>query len=124
MVDTSASTSSSPHAFIESDRVEGTVVYSAAGERVGTIKRLIIDKVSGQVTYAVTFFGGFLGLGAESHTIPWSRLRYDTDRHGYSTDLTEQEIRGAPEFSREDILGMSGHARDALSGYYNLPFVE
>jgi PRC-barrel domain protein len=124
MVNTLTPMTPPQHPFIESDSVEGTVVYSPAGERIGTIKRLIIDKVSGQVTYAVTVFGGFLGLGAESHTIPWNRLWYDTGQHGYRTDITEQEIRSAPEFSREDILGMPGHARDALSDHYKLPLVE
>jgi hypothetical protein len=40
---------SSEHPFIESDRVEGTVVYDAQGDHIGTIERLMIEKVSGQV---------------------------------------------------------------------------
>src|SRR6516162_10820432 len=42
-----------------------------AGKRIGTIRRLVIEKVSGHVVYAVTAFGGSLGVGAEIHTIPW-----------------------------------------------------
>jgi len=38
---------------ISSDRVEGTNVYNAAGDKLGTIDDLVIDKVSGQVRYAV-----------------------------------------------------------------------
>jgi hypothetical protein len=33
-----------PKPLIESDRVEGTAVYEAGGERIGTIKRLISRK--------------------------------------------------------------------------------
>ena len=43
--------------LIESDRVEGTTVYDAGGERLGTIKRLMIEKVSGRVVYAVVTLG-------------------------------------------------------------------
>jgi len=50
------------HPLIESDHVEGTEVYDASGKRIGTIKRLVIEKVSGHVVYAVTALGGFLGL--------------------------------------------------------------
>jgi hypothetical protein len=58
--------------LIESDRVEGTTVYDPSGNNMGSIKRLMIEKINGKVAYAVMSFGGFLGLGAEEHTIPWS----------------------------------------------------
>src|SRR3954468_435760 len=102
------------HPFIESDRVEGTVVYSADGDRVGTIRRLVIEKVNGQVAYAVTSIGRYFNLEHEEHTIPWKRLRYDPARHGYVVDVTEAELRAAPEFTREDVIGHSTEARDEL----------
>src|SRR4051812_39668631 len=81
---TPADTSSVPsHPLIESDHIEGTAVYDASGKRIESIKRLVIEKVSGHVVYAVTAFGGFLGLGAETHTIPWEQLHYDTALGGY-----------------------------------------
>ena len=60
--------------LIESDRVEGTAVYDPQGNHLGSIKRLMIEKISGRVAYAVMAFGGFLGLGEEEHTIPWDKL--------------------------------------------------
>ena len=108
------------HPFIESDRVEGTNVYSLDGDHIGTIKRLVIEKVSGQVMYAVTSLGRFLNLEREEHTIPWKRLRYDINRNGYVTDLTEAELRDAPEFTREDILGHSAQAREELDSHFGL----
>ena len=39
--------------LIGSDKVEGTAVYDANGERMGTIKRVMLEKRSGQVSYAV-----------------------------------------------------------------------
>ncbi len=75
----SSSTSAKP--LIESDRVEGTTVYGAGGERIGTIKRLMIEKISGRVAYAVVEFG-FWEIGEDDHTIPWSKLEYDTSLGG------------------------------------------
>ena len=60
--------------LIESDRVEGTAVYDPQGKHLGSIKRLMIEKISGKVAYAVMSFGGFLGMGEDEHTIPWSKL--------------------------------------------------
>ncbi len=44
--------------LIESDRVEGTTVYDPNGNSIGSIKRLMIEKISGHVAYAVMSFGG------------------------------------------------------------------
>jgi hypothetical protein len=94
----------SPKPVIESDRVEGTRVYDRDGNQIGTIRRLLIEKVSGRVLYVDVTFGGFLGLGTQHHTIPWEKLRYDTALGGYRTEVTEEQIRGAPAFYREDQL--------------------
>jgi len=68
--------------LIESDRVEGTAVYDPQGNHLGSIKRLMIEMISGKVAYAVMSFGGFLGMGEDEHTIPWSKLDYDTSLGG------------------------------------------
>jgi sporulation protein YlmC with PRC-barrel domain len=82
--------------LIESDRVEGTYVYDPNGKHIGTIKRLMIDKINGKVAYALMSFGGILGMGAEEHTIPWDKLNYDTSLGGYRTEITEDQLQGAP----------------------------
>lgn len=86
------------HGLIERDRVEGTVVYGADGQRIGTISRLAIEKISGKVAYAVMSFGGFFGIAADVRTIPWSKLAYDAGCGGYRTDITESELRDAPGY--------------------------
>jgi len=65
-------------ALIGSDKVEGTDVYNARGEHMGSIERVMIDKRSGQVAYAVLSFGGFLGIGSDYYPVPWAALTYDT----------------------------------------------
>src|SRR5215212_7245240 len=112
-------TSSAPsHPLIESDHIEGTAVYDANGKRIGTIKRLVIEKVSGHVAYAVTTFHSFLGVGSETHTIPWEQLHYDTTLHGYHVTITQEQLRKAPEFSRGDEALLSGHERQQLRDFY------
>jgi sporulation protein YlmC with PRC-barrel domain len=113
-----ASQSSPPHPLVESDQIHGTAVYDATGKRIGTIRRLVIEKVSGQVVHAVTAFGGFPGLGADIYTIPWERLHYDAALGGYRTDITESQLQNAPEFSREDRSLLSHQQRKDLNEYY------
>jgi hypothetical protein len=107
--------------LIESDRVEGTTVYDAAGNNIGSIKRLMIEKISGRVAYAVMSFGGFLGMGAEEHAVPWNKLTYDTSLGGYRTDITEQQLRAAPAFSRDRSFDWNDRAREEeLHQYYGV----
>ncbi len=82
--------------LVSSSDVNGTEVFSREGSSIGTIDHLMIDKQSGKVAYAVMGFGGFLGLGEEHHPVPWSKLHYDTTKDGFVTDITEQEVKGAP----------------------------
>lgn len=86
----------SSKSIIESDRVEGTAVFDSRGDQIGTIKRLLIEKTSGRVLYVDVTFGGFLGIGAHHHTIPWDKLSYDREYSAYRTDLTAEQVHGAP----------------------------
>ena len=79
--------------LIGSDKVEGTAVYGADDTKIGSIERVMIDKVSGRVSYAVLSFGGFLGLGDDHYPLPWQSLKYDTSLGGYRTGITETSSR-------------------------------
>jgi hypothetical protein len=87
-----------PHSLIASDRVEGTTVFRSDGKKVGVIERLMIEKVSGKVAYAVLTFGGVLRIGRKHLPVPWERLEYSVVHEGYFAHLTEQELAGAPSF--------------------------
>ncbi|WP_430911218.1 PRC-barrel domain-containing protein [Methylobacterium sp. sgz302541] len=81
--------------LIASDKVEGTAVYDPAGERLGSIHNFMVDKVSGQVAYAVIAAGGFLGLGEAYHPLPWRALTYSVELGGYVVDLDRDTLAGA-----------------------------
>jgi hypothetical protein len=82
--------------LIGSDKVEGTAVRHSNGDKVGTIERVMIDKRSGKVAYAVMSFGGFLGIGDEYRALPWSLLKYSEDLDAYELNVTEAQLTGAP----------------------------
>jgi len=85
---------------ISSDRVEGTAVYNTAGDKLGSIDDLMIDKLSGQVRYAVLKFGGFLGMGTDRYPLPWSMLKYDTSKDGYVVPLDKSALDSAPRYAQ------------------------
>lgn len=113
--------SSSAKPLIESDRVEGTDVYGEKGERIGTVKRLMIEKISGRVAYAVIAFGAFRNLHAGDHTIPWGKLRYDTKLGGYLTSITEGDLQKAPHIDSATHDWGSREREEQLHDYYQIP---
>lgn len=105
---------------ISSDRVEGTSVYNAAGDKLGTIDDLMIDKLSGQVRYAVMEFGGFLGMGKDRYPIPWSMLKYDTSQEGYVVPLQKETLEGAPKYADTSIPDYDDQYTASINKYYGL----
>jgi sporulation protein YlmC with PRC-barrel domain len=89
--------------LIDSDRIEGTPVYSRDGERIGTIRRAIIDKANGRIAYLVMTFVESFGVGDVTYVIPWSRISYDRNEGGYRTDITEANLRSATPVAQEDL---------------------
>jgi PRC-barrel domain len=74
------------------DCVEGTPVRGAAGSVIGAIKRVMVDKTSGKVNYAVLSFNASAQIGCKHLTIPWRGLTYDRISATYSLDLAEHEL--------------------------------
>lgn len=104
---------------VSSADVNGTDVFSPIGDHLGRIDHLVIDKVSGNISYAVMTFGGFLGLGASEHPIPWKKLRYDTHLGGYVSDITKAQLEAAPP--RPDDWRANRDYERRNYDYYGIP---
>ena len=107
--------------LIGSDKVEGTAVYGADNQKIGSIQRVMIDKTSGKVSYAVLSFGGFLGIGDDYYPLPWQSLKYDTNLGGYSTGITANQLKGAPKYSNDNSWNRNDPARTrSVNDYYGV----
>lgn len=114
----------SPNTMIASDRVEGTAVYNRAGERLGTVARFMVDKVSGQAEYAVLSFGGLFGIGNRHYPLPWRALTYQPDKGGYVVDVTKEQIDDAPGYDAEGEEPKYDQAyREQVYTYYGFPYI-
>src|ERR1700720_4372344 len=102
-----------PHPLIASDRVEGTAVRRPNGDMIGHIERLMIDKVTGKVSYAVLSFGGFLGMGSNLLPLPWARLNYNTNFEAYQLDIEDDELRGAPSSGADTDFDWGDRSKEA-----------
>jgi sporulation protein YlmC with PRC-barrel domain len=87
--------------LVAAGKVNGTAVYDMKGERLGSVEDIMIDKISGQVNYAILSFGGFLGVGSEYYPLPWRNLTYDTSLGGFRVDVARETLEGAPKYGRD-----------------------
>lgn len=106
---------------ITASRVIGTHVYNTAGDHIGTIEDIMLEKTSNGIMFAVIGFGGFLGIGEKYHAVPWSTLDYDKDQGGYVVPFTKEQLEAAPAYSIDELTRDDGHmARDASYAYYKV----
>lgn len=111
------------YSLIAADKVEGTSVYDAKGEKTGSIHQVMIDKRSGRVTYAVLSFGGFLGIGEKYHPLPWNMLTYDENLSGYIVNLDRERLENAPSYAEDDLAWNDPRFGTTVTEYYG-PFLH
>jgi hypothetical protein len=111
-----------PHRLIASDRVERTAVRRSDGTKVGIIERLMIDKVSGKVAYAVLSFGGFMSIGVKHIPVPWDRMKYGVSLDAYEINLSDEELSSAPSFEADEEFDW-GYRDDVIANlnFYRTP---
>ncbi|QGN55725.1 PRC-barrel domain-containing protein [Novosphingobium sp. Gsoil 351] len=126
MVDTASEKLSPANAakLILASRIEEAPVYNKAGERIGHIADLSIDRVSGEVAFAIMSFGGFLGIGRRFHPLPWSLLHFDVERDGYVVPVERQALVDAPHYDADELRALGGpsykvHYQEVV-GYYGI----
>ena len=106
--------------LISADKVVGTSVYNRHGEKLGSVYTLMLNKLNGQVAYAVMSFGGFLGIGESYHPLPWRILTYDTALGGYVVDLDRHRLEGAPTYTPAKEPDWRTYP-ERIDAYYAIP---
>ncbi len=108
--------------LIGSDKVQGTAVYGPDRQKIGSIERVMIEKVGGRVSYAVLSFGGLFGIGDDYYPLPWPSLKYNVDLGGYQTMVTRDQLRNAPKYARSaDWNWNDERLARTVSAYYGVP---
>lgn len=116
-------TTSGHTSAILASKVKGTPVYNDAGDKIGTVEDVVLDKLSNRIMFAALGFGGVLGVGQKYYPVPWSMLDYDEDKGGYIVPLDREKIEGAPAYELKDLTkhdGSLGAIRETTYSYYNI----
>ncbi len=106
--------------LISVGKVEGTVLFDRSGEKIGTVRDLVIDKLTGNVRHVVIGFGGLLGMGEEMFPMPWDALIFDADKDGYVTDFDRDKLirDKAPKFEIGKLPVWNAEFDRLVKNYY------
>ena len=107
--------------LIAAGQVKGSNVYDLAGEKIGSIDDIMIDKVGGRAIYAVMSFGGFLGVGENYFPLPWASLKYDARLDGYVVGLSREQLEAAPKYARDTAFEWTPDFGRQVDKYYDEP---
>lgn len=109
------------HQLIASDKVEGTSVLDRQGEKLGTVRKVMIGKRDGRAHYVVMGFGGLFGMGEDNYPLPWDALDYDTKLGGYkmkSLSKNDLDKEKAPSYGRNEEPSWSEDYDRKIRLYY------
>lgn len=104
---------------LSASTLSGDDVYNLKGEKLGSIKEIMLDIHNGRVCYAVLSFGGFLSLGEKLFAVPWSALTVDTENKRFVMDADEERLKEAPGFDTENWPNMADPSWEkTIHSYY------
>jgi len=89
----------------------GMDVKDTQGEKIGTIKELVLDSTQDRVDYAVLSHGGAAGIGAKNIAIPWSEFRVTSAARDTGAAPTDE---GADYKARKDHYLSLNVSKDAF----------
>jgi sporulation protein YlmC with PRC-barrel domain len=91
---------------MRTDQLVGKSVYNSAGDRVGEIDQIVVNRNS-RATAAVVGVGGFLGIGEKKVVVPFDNMRMQGDRIV------------APGLTKDSVNAMQSYQSDGWYRYEN-----
>jgi sporulation protein YlmC with PRC-barrel domain len=97
---------------VRADQIIGMTVYNAAGEKVGTVHDILLDK-EGKATGVVLSVGGVLGVGAKSVGLTWKEIDVKPDQQQVQISYTKDQLEAAPDFKTTEQINNEMNAQQA-----------
>ena len=108
---------------LSASTVNGDDIYNLKGEKLGSIKEIMLDIENGKVSYAVLSFGGFLSIGEKLFAVPWSALTIDRINKRFVMDTSEERLKLAPGFDSDNWPNMADTTWEkTIHAYYGTQY--
>jgi sporulation protein YlmC with PRC-barrel domain len=81
---------------IDANKLIGRNIKNPAGETVGDINSVAIDK-DGKIHAVIVGVGGFLGMGEKNVALPWDSLTVSNNGENVVANVTKDQLKALPE---------------------------
>jgi len=92
-------------------------VYDVAGEQIGSVEDLYVDRETRLPSYLVVSAGGFLGVGKKHFLVPVEEVSRDVGEERVTITVPKEKVLNSPEFD-QDIGVPAGDLQRAIDAYY------
>jgi len=105
--------------------IDGMSVRNNNGDRLGSVKDIVIDFESGKVLYAALDFGGFIGIGDKLFAVPWTAFKYHATSDGRDQflilNVSKERLDKAPGFDKNHWPEMADPTWSRADDFYSPP---
>jgi sporulation protein YlmC with PRC-barrel domain len=113
---------------LSSSTLQGDPIVTPEGDKLGTLKEIMLDLNTGAVAYAVLAKGGVMGVGERLFAVPWRLLTVDTDEKHLVLDVDPDVLENSTGFDADDwpsfsseAWGEETHRRYGIEPYWKEP---
>jgi sporulation protein YlmC with PRC-barrel domain len=100
--------------------IRGRKVFDAAGEEIGKVEDLVIDKDEHRVRFLQLGAGGFLGIGEHRFLIPVDAVTRLSPEAVY-VSRTREHVASGPVYDPDLVRDDSGLNYEGIYAYYGIP---
>lgn len=81
----------------------------------------MVDTDTGDVSYAVVSFGGFLGMGNKLFAVPLPAMQVDTNDKEFRLNESKERLENAPGFDKDKWPDFTNAKwRQEVDSYYSI----
>ena len=92
-------------------------VYDVAGEQIGTVADLYVDRGARRPSYLVVSGGGLLGVAKKHFLIPVEEVSRDVGEERVTVSVPKEKVLNSPEFDL-DVGVPAADLQRAIEAYY------
>ena len=93
---------------IRATKVTGSHVYDNAGEKIGKIEDVVLDKSTNKIMFAVMSVGGAVTTSENHYAVPWSVLDFSEEKDGYVMPCNRDQVSKGPSDLSTDLTKNDG----------------
>jgi sporulation protein YlmC with PRC-barrel domain len=92
-------------------------VYDVAGEQIGSVADLYVDRETRLASYLDVSAGGFLGVGKKTFLVPVEEVSRDVGQERVTIMVPKEKVLTSPEFD-PDVGVPNADVQRAIDAYY------